>query len=313
MRSKVLALAALGVIGVMAAGCGGSDSSAGTGDNAVGGAISVDGSSTVGPFVTIAAEDFKTSGASTQITVGISGTGGGFERFCKGETDISNASRAIKDEEKTACQKGGVEYAELQVANDGLSVVVNSANDWATCLTTDQLKKIWEPGSKINNWKDVDPKFPDQGMKLFGAGTDSGTFDFFTDKINGKGGASRTDYQPTEDDNVTVEGVSGEKGGLGYFGLSYYEQNQGKLKVLQIDGGKGCVAPSTATVQDATYTPLSRPLFVYVKQTSFARPEVKAFLKYMLDNQEKISAEALFVPLTAAQAGAAETALAAIG
>lgn len=315
MKSKgLVALATLGAVGALVAGCGGSGSTGGDSTApAVGGAISVDGSSTVAPFVTIAQEDFRASGATTDITVGISGTGGGFERFCKGETDISNASRAIKDEEKAACESGGVEYAELQLANDGIAVVVNNENDWATCLTTDQLKKMWEPNSKVNNWKDVDPKFPDQALKLFGPGTDSGTFDFFTKEINGEEDANRTDYQPSEDDNVIVQGVEGEKGGLGYFGLSYYEQNQDKLKVVQVDGGKGCITPTTATVQDGTYAPLSRPLYVYVKKSSFARPEVKAFLQYMLDNQETIASEALFVPLTVEQATAAASALAAIG
>ena len=311
MRSKVLALVAIGVIGAVMAGCGGDDNSTAGTTGGVGGSITVDGSSTVGPFVTVAAEDFKTGGATTQITVGISGTGGGFERFCKDETDISNASRPIKDEEKALCAKAGVEFTELQVANDGLSVVVNTANDWATCLTVAQLKKIWEPDSKVNNWNQVDPKFPDQELKLFGPGTDSGTFDFFTDEINGDGGASRTDYQPSEDDNVTVEGVSGEKGGMGYFGLSYFEQNKDKLKALQIDGGAGCVAASSATVQDESYKPLGRPLFVYIKKASYARPEVKAFAEYMIANQETIATEALFVPLTAPQVETAKAALAA--
>ncbi len=314
MRSRnLVAFAVICAAGALLAGCGGSDDSesgAGT-SNAVGGAIAVDGSSTVGPFVTVAAEDFNTSGATTQITVGISGTGGGFERFCKDETDISNASRPIKDEEKDLCANSGVEFREVQVANDGIAVVVNPANDWATCLTVAQLKKIWEPDSKVNNWNQVDPTFPDQEIKLFGPGTDSGTFDFFTDEINGEGGASRTDYQPSEDDNVIVEGVSGEKGGMGYFGLSYFEQNKDKLKDLQVDGGAGCVAPTSATVQDATYKPLARPLFTYIKSASYARPEVKAFAEYMIANQEQIATEALFVPLTAAQVETAKAALAA--
>jgi phosphate transport system substrate-binding protein len=315
MRSKgLVALAAIVAAGALLAGCGDDEDTGGSGTNAsVGGAIAADGSSTVGPFVTVAAEDFATTGATTAITVGISGTGGGFERFCAGETDLSNASRPIKDEEKAECAKNNVEFAELQVANDGLSVVVNTENDWATCLTVEQLNKIWAPDSKVDNWNQVDPSFPDQELVLFGAGTDSGTFDFFTDEINGESGASRTDYQPTEDDNTTVEGVSGEKGGMGYFGLSYFEQNKDKLKALQIDGGDGCVAASTQTVQDGTYKPLGRPLFVYVKKESFARPEVQAFLNYMIDNQETIATEALFVPLTAAQAEAATTALGAIG
>ncbi len=318
MNSKLLtAVAVVGAAGALFVGCGDDagtgGSGTGSGGTSVAGAISIDGSSTVAPFVSIAQEDFRASGATTQITVGISGTGGGFERFCKGETDISNASRAIKDEEKELCAKAGVEFAELQVANDGLAIVVNNDNDWATCLTTAQLKKLWEPKSPVKNWKDLDPKFPDQETKLFGAGTDSGTFDFFTKEINGEEGASRTDYQPTEDDNVTVQGVSGEKGGLGYFGLSYFEQNKTALKAISVDGGKGCVAPSQETVQDGSYEPLSRPLYVYVKKASFARPEVKAFLEYTLKNQETIAKEALFVPLTAEQATSANTALTALG
>ena len=179
-----------------------------------------------------------------QVTVGVSGTGGGFERFCRGETEISNASRPIKDEEATICKDAGIDYVEFQVANDALTVVVNKDNDWVDCLTTDQLKKIWEPGSKVNSWKDVDPCFPDEPIKLYGPGTDSGTFDYFTDEINGEEGASRSDYAASEDDNTTVTGVAGEKGGLGYFGFSYFEENQDTLKALEIDGGDGCVAPS---------------------------------------------------------------------
>ena len=306
MRSKALALVAIGVIGAVAAGCGGSDSGTGGGSDTT---IEVDGSSTVAPYLTLAAEDFT----GAQVTVGVSGTGGGFERFCKGETDISNASRAIKDEEKEACATGGVEYAEFQVANDGIALVTNPGNTWAKCLTTDQLKVIWAPKSTVTTWKDVDPSFPAEEVKLFGPGTDSGTFDFFTKEINGEEGESRTDYSPSEDDNVTVQGVSGEKGGLGYFGLSYFEENTTKVAVLGVDGGKGCVTPSTATVQDGTYTPLSRPLLVYVKKASFARPEVKDFLTYILENETKIATEALFVPLTPTQLDGAKAALAAIG
>ncbi len=318
MNSKLLtAVAVVGAAGALFVGCGDDadtgGSGTGSGGTSVAGAISIDGSSTVAPFISIAQEDFRASGATTQITVGISGTGGGFERFCKGETDISNASRAIKDEEKELCAKAGVEFAELQLANDGLAIVVNNENDWASCLTTAQLKKLWEPKSSVKNWKDLDPTFPDQEIKLFGAGTDSGTFDFFTKEINGEEGSSRTDYQPTEDDNVTVQGVGGEKGGLGYFGLSYFEQNKTALKAVSVDGGKGCVAPSQETVQDGSYEPLSRPLYVYVKKASFARPEVKAFLEYTLKNQETIAKEALFVPLTAEQATSANTALTALG
>jgi phosphate transport system substrate-binding protein len=265
------------------------------------GRVRADGSSTVAPFVTFAAEQFQNEESGVRVTVGISGTGGGFERFCRGETDLSNASRPIKDEEKALCEKNGIDYLELHVVNDGLSVVVNPRNDWADCLTVEQLKRIWEPRSKVDNWKDVDASFPDVKLTLYGAGTDSGTFDYFTDAIVGEEGASRSDYSATEDDNVTVTGVAGERGALGYFGLSYLESNRGKLKGVEIDGGDGCVAPSTETVQDGSYKPLSRPLFVYAKAGSLERLEVDAFLEFMLDNQDRIAKAALFVPLTEEQ------------
>ena len=263
--------------------------------------ITADGSSTVGPFVTKAAEDFKATGGA-DVTVGISGTGGGFERFCAGETDLSNASRQIDEDEAAVCESNGIEYVEVQVAVDALTNVVNLENDWATCLTVDQLNAIWKPKSTVENWSQVDPSFPDVPIKLYGAGTDSGTFDYFTDVINGEAGASRSDFSATEDDNVTVQGVSGDKGALGYFGFSYFEENQDKLKALEVDGGQGCVAPGVRTAQDGSYTPLSRPLFVYVKKSSYDGSEdIQAFVKYMLDNAETIAQEAQFVPLTQEQ------------
>jgi phosphate transport system substrate-binding protein len=279
------------VLLVFAAACGG-------GDGGGGGVITADGSSTVGPFVTRAAEDFKAA-EDVDVTVGISGTGGGFERFCAGETDLSNASRAISEEEKALCENAGVEFLELRVATDALTNVVNAENDWATCLTMEQLNSIWEPGSKVKNWSQVDPSFPDVGLKLYGAGTDSGTFDYFTDVVNGEEGASRTDYQATEDDNVTVQGVSGDRGALGYFGFSYFEENQGALKALEVDGGNGCIAPSAQAAQDGTYAPLSRPLFVYVKRSSFEeKAAVRSFMTFMLDNNTSIAEAAQFVPLS---------------
>jgi phosphate transport system substrate-binding protein len=308
IRPLTLAAAAMAVA-ALAAGCGRSDSGtaaaspSATGAQNLSGRIEADGSSTVGPFVTAGAEAFQQQNPGVQVTVGISGTGGGFERFCGGETDISDASRPIKDDEEVPiCQKNGIEYTQLQVANDGIAVVVNNDNDWATCLTVEQLAKIWGPDSKIDNWNQVDPSFPDEKLTLAGPGTDSGTFDFFTKEINGEEDASRTDYQATEDDNVIVQAVEGDKGGLGYFGLSYFEENKGNLKDIQVDGGSGCVAPSTETVQDGSYTPLSRPLFIYVKNTSFQKPEVKAFVKYLLDNGQSIAEQALFVPMTDEQA-----------
>jgi phosphate transport system substrate-binding protein len=278
-------------------------------EEALSGTVRADGSSTVGPYVTYAAEQFQKQEPDVRVTVGVSGTGGGFERFCRDETDLSNASRPIKDEEKKICEDKGIDYVELQIANDGLSVVVNPRNNWANCLTVDQLKKIWTPKSRVDNWKDVDPSFPNVGLTLFGAGTDSGTFDYFTDAIVGEEGASRSDYTATEDDNVTVTGVSGDRGALGYFGLSYLEANRSKLKGVEIDGGDGCVPPTTETVQNGTYTPLSRPLFVYVKAAALERLEVDAFLEYMLDNQERIAKAALFVPLTEDQVSKSRTQL----
>jgi phosphate transport system substrate-binding protein len=287
--------ATLTVLVLAAVGCG-----SGGGDGG-GSVISADGSSTVGPFVTKAAEDFKTA-EDVDVTVGISGTGGGFERFCAGETDLSNASRQIDDEEAALCAEAGVEFLEIRVATDALTNVVNSENDWATCLTVDQLNKIWEPGSKVTNWSQVDTSFPDVALKLYGAGTDSGTFDYFTDVINGEEGASRTDYQATEDDNVTVQGVAGDRGALGYFGFSYFEENQDRLKALDVDGGSGCVAPSAETAQDGSYTPLSRPLFVYVKRSAFDESEdVRNFMAFMLDNNQSIADAAQFVALSADQ------------
>ncbi|HEV8426160.1 MAG TPA: PstS family phosphate ABC transporter substrate-binding protein [Actinomycetes bacterium] len=291
-------------LALVAAACGGDDDSGTTGGGGtqLSGTINIDGSSTVAPLSEAAAELFQEQNSGVRVTVGTSGTGGGFEKFCAGETDISDASRAIEDDEKQACQSKGIKYEEVQVANDGLSVVVNPQNNWAKCLTVAQLKKIWDKGSKVNNWNQVDPSFPNEPLKLFGAGTDSGTFDYFTKAINGEEGRSRSDYSATEDDNVTVTGVSGTKGGLGYFGLSYLQENEGKIQGVQVDGGGGCVAPTVDTVQDGSYTPLSRPLFIYPSDKALERPEVKAFLEYYVNNYQKIAEDALFVPLTDEQA-----------
>ncbi|HJV29524.1 MAG TPA: PstS family phosphate ABC transporter substrate-binding protein, partial [Gaiellaceae bacterium] len=289
----------------------GADNGGATVDSDLSGRIQADGSSTVGPYTTAAAERFRGVHPDVQITVGVSGTGGGFERFCAGETDLSDASRAIEDDETAACKAKGIEYVEFQVANDALTVVVNPENDWVDCLTVAQLRKIWDTGSKVKSWRDVDPSFPDVTMKLYGAGTDSGTFDYFTGAINGEEGRSRSDYSATEDDNVTVQGVAGDKGALGYFGLSYYEQNKDRLKALEIEGGDGCVAPSVETAQNGTYKPLSRPLFIYAKKASFDRPEVHAFIEFILDNEHEIAEAAQFVPLTDEQLTKAKADLAA--
>ena len=262
------------------------------------GLITADGSSTVGPYTRAAAELFRKKEPGVQVTVGISGTGGGFQRFCNNEIDLADASRAIRKSEIEACQKNNVRWVAFTVANDGISVVVNRSNTWANCLTTAELKKIWEPGSKVDNWRDIRPGFPDVGLKLFGPGTDSGTFDFFTEEINGRSRASRSDYSATENDNVAVRGVEGERGGMAYFGLSYYEENKSRLKVLAVDSGQGCIKPSKVTVQKNTYKPLSRPLFIYAKKPSFARPAVRAFIGFTLANEVKIANRSKFVSLT---------------
>jgi len=267
----------------------------------VSGTLTADGSSTVGPFATAAAEGFGRANKGANITVGISGTGGGFERFCKGETDMSNASRPIKYSEAKKCQDAGIRYIQFLVANDGISLVGNKANTWANCLTVDELKKIWDKGSKVNSWKDVRASFPDVSLKLYGPGTDSGTFEFFTEKINGKARQSRSDYNASEDDNVLVRGVAGDRGGLGYFGYSYYEENTSRLKLIKVDAGGGCTAPSVRTVQSRAYKPLSRPLFIYVKRDSFKKSVQKAFIKYIIVNEKKIAKTAKFVSLTPAQ------------
>jgi phosphate transport system substrate-binding protein len=309
---KFLVFAVSGVFALGIAACGDDEDENGGGGGGGGGGdlsgtIRVDGSSTVAPLTETAAEMFQAENKDVRVTVGTSGTGGGFEKFCAGETDISDASRPIKDDEEAPiCKKNGVAYEEIQVANDGLAVVVNPNNDFASCLTVDQLKKIWEPKSDVNNWNQVDPEFPDLEMELFGAGTDSGTFDYFTEAINGEEGASRTDYNATEDDNVTVQGVQGSEGGLGYFGLSYAEQNSGTVKPVEVDGGDGCVAPSSETVQDGSYKPLSRPLFIYPSQKALRRPEVKAFVEFYLENQAEITEQALFVPMTDEQLSKAQ-------
>ncbi len=279
----------------------------------ISGTIAIDGSSTVGPLTSAAATMFRDVQPGVNVTVAISGTGGGFKTFCAGETDISNASRPIKDEEAQACADAGIEFTELVIANDGLSVVVNPGNDWAECLTTDQLKTIWAPEAEgtVTSWNQVDPSFPDVPLALYGAGTDSGTFDFFTGAINGEEGATRADYTPSEDDNVTVQGVAGSEGGLGYFGLSYAEENADAVKLVAVDSGDGCILPSKETVQDGTYTPLGRPLFIYINNADFAdNPALRPFVEFYLDNEETIAEQALFIDLTDDQVAAAHAELA---
>jgi phosphate transport system substrate-binding protein len=271
--------------------------------------IKIDGSSTVYPITEAVAEEFQIK-TKTKVTVGESGTGGGFKKFCRGETDISNASRPISQKEIDACKDAGIQFIELPVAFDGLTVVVNDKNNWVKSITVEELKKIWGPGSSVKNWKDVNPAYPDKKLSLYGPGTASGTFDYFSEAINGKAKSHRTDYTPSEDDNVLVQGVSGNEGGMAYFGLAYYEENKDKLRALPISAKAGATAvmPSFDSVKNGTYIPLSRPIFIYVNATAAAfKPEVKAFVNFYLDNAPALVKEVKYVPLPAEDYAAVKT------
>lgn len=263
----------------------------------ISGTIQADGSSTVGPLTNAVLEEFNAVAPNIEVTNGISGTGGGFKRFYAGETDISNASRPIDEEEIALAEENGVAYYEFLVALDGLSVIVNPENDFADCLTVDQLNQLWAPDSTVTLWSELNPEWPEEQIELYGAGTDSGTFDFFTEEINGEPGASRTDYQSTEDDNVTVQGVSGNPFALGYLGYSYVQENPDAVRAVAIDGGEGCVEPTPETVLDGSYTPLSRPLFIYVNAESLQRPEVQEFLRFYLATASDTAALVGFIQI----------------
>jgi phosphate transport system substrate-binding protein len=317
--NRWLAVGAAAALALGVAACGSDDNSdSGGGSNAaassneqLSGNIRIDGSSTVFPFAQAAAELFSEEQPNVKVTVGESGTGGGFEKFCAGETDISDASRPIKeddDKEGLACDKAGIKYGEVQIANDGIAVVTNKDLK-VDCLTTDELKKLWNKGSKVQNLSEVKSGLPNTKLSLYGPGTDSGTFDFFTGEINGEEGATRDDYQASEDDNQLVQGVSGDAGGLGYFGFSYFEANQDKLNLVGVDSGSGCVKPAKESIQDGSYKPLSRPLFMYPKSASIAKPHVKAFMDFVVANQDKIAEAAKIVPLTPEQVTKAQSEL----
>lgn len=256
------------------------------------GRVKIDGSSTVAPITMAAAEMFNGEQPRVQVTVGISGTGGGFKKFLDAQpglrTDISDASRPIKSSEMSKAQELGVQYVEIPVGIDGIAVMVHPSNKFCEDLTVDELKRIWEPGSKIKNWKDVREGFPNLEMKLYGPGADSGTFDYFTEVIVGKSKASRSDYTASESDNVLVQGIAGDAGAIGYFGYAYYEANHGKLKLIGVDNGNGPVKPSLDVIRAGKYEPLSRPMFMYINLESYRRPEVKAFLDFFLTNAKKI-------------------------
>jgi phosphate transport system substrate-binding protein len=264
--------------------------------------VQIDGSSTVFPITEAVAEEFqKAKKGKIKVTVGISGTGGGFKKFCRGETDISDASRPILKAEMDTCKQAGIQYYELPVAFDALTVMVNPKNDWITSMTVADLKKIWEPTAqgKIMNWNQVRSSWPNAPLKLYGAGTDSGTFDYFTEAIVGKAKASRGDYTASEDDNVLVQGIANDRNALGYFGFSYYAENQNRLKAVAIDGGKGPVTPSAKTVEDGTYQPLSRPIFIYVSKKAAEKPDVKEFVEFYMKNAAKLVKQVKYVALPA--------------
>ncbi len=308
---RLSAIASITLLTAGLAACGGtsdsgdSGSSGGEAASDLSGLIAVDGSSTVFPITEAMAEEFQIANPDVKVTVGVSGTGGGFKKFCAGETDISDASRPIKEKEIKLCEEAGIEFIEVPVAYDALSVVVNKENDWAKCLTTDELKKLWEPEAKgkITSWSQVRDGFPDKDLSFYSPGTDSGTFDYFTEAINGDGGAIREDLTPSEDDNVLVQGVQGDEGAIGYFGYAYYAENKDGINVVAIDNsadeGENCVEPSLETVESSTFVPLARPIFIYVKKAALDKPEVKAFVEFYMDASNKsYVADTGYIPLT---------------
>lgn len=264
--------------------------------------IEIDGSSTVFPITEAVAEEFQSSTrGQARVTVGISGTGGGFRRFCAGETAISNASRPIKASEREACRAAGIRYVELPIAYDALTVVVNPQNDWVESMTVEELQRLWEPDAegRVTRWNQIRPEWPRETINLYGPGTDSGTFDYFTEAVVGESGASRADFTASEDDNVLVQGVQRDENALGYFGYAYYEANQNRLRAVPIDGGDGPVEPNSETVENGTYQPLARPLFIYVNAEAIERPEVQAFVEFYLENASDLVGEVGYIPLPA--------------
>ncbi|HWI30854.1 MAG TPA: PstS family phosphate ABC transporter substrate-binding protein [Microbacterium sp.] len=311
LQASAAAAASLLAAALLLSACGGQSAGDGA-SGGLGGTVVTDGSSTVEPLTNAAAHLFEGPEPGVDVVVTPTGTTAGFRAFCNGEIDISNASRPISDDEIAACEEAGVEFTEIVVANDGLSVILNPENDWATDLTLEQLATIWAPESEgaITNWNQVDPDFPDEPLVLFGAGSDSGTFDYFSNAINGEEGAIRADYSASEDDNKTIEGVAENVGGLGFLGLSYVEDSRGVVIAASVDG----VSPSTESVQDGSYTPLSRPLFIYVNDASYAeKPQVKAFVDFYVENVLEVAERAHVVPLTDEQVATAQDELASLG
>lgn len=294
-RSFAHEMVGLALVCALASACGERGDSAGA-DSPM--TVRIDGSSTVFPITEALAEEFmaETRGA-VRVTVATSGTGGGFRRFCTGDIAIADASRPITESEREQCGGAGIEPIELPVAYDGLSVVTNPANEFVECLTVDELRRIWEPGSTVQTWSDIRPEWPDTEIHLYGPGTNSGTFDYFTEAIVGEQDASRADYTASEDDNMLVQGVAGDPDGLGYFGYAYYEESRGRLKLVSVDGGSGCVQPTPETIESGTYAPLSRPLFIYVSAAALERPEVQQFLRFYMENAAQLVPDVGYIPL----------------
>jgi phosphate transport system substrate-binding protein len=294
---KIISLILIAILTLGLGACGaGNEASQ---EPALTGTIAIDGSSTVFPIIEAVAEEFSVTYPEVKVPVGVSGTGGGFEKFIAGETDISNASRPIKEKEAAAAAAAGIEYVEMQISYDGLSILVNTSNTWVESLTVAELNTIWKTDSTVKVWSDIRPEWPNETINFYAPGTDSGTFDYFTEAINGEVGAIRPDFTASEDDNVLVQGIAGDKNAMGFFGFSYYEENQDKLKLVAVDNGSGPILPSFETIADGSYAPLSRPLFIYIKKTSLERPEVVEFVKFINTVGAELIPQVGFVALNA--------------
>lgn len=302
MKVKIFSILVLSA-GLFLTACNRSQGNNEQAKNELSGAIRIDGSSTVFPITEAVAEELRAVHPKVKVTVGVSGTGGGFKKFSRGETDISDASRPIKKKEIKSCKENNINYIELTVAYDGLAVLVNPENDWVDYFTIEELKRLWEPQAQgiIMKWSQIREGWPDKEIHLFGPGVASGTYDYFTEAIIGESGASRGDFTASEDDNVLVQGIAGDKYGLGFFGLAYYAENSDRLKLVGVDNGNGAISPSLETVKNGTYAPLSRPLFIYVNSTAVARPEVIAFVDFYIENAAQLAKEVGYIPLPTAE------------